>query len=137
MGTVVQFKRGTAEAGRLGNAAGIDAIQSWLAITIQAVEANATSIVKNITTIETILVSTDDHELRAPVAAIGINPPPTGSRRRCRQAIGAAGRRLAKYVKPHLRLERWDQKSRNLRHAPSSVLTSPSQRDRRPNGPAG
>jgi hypothetical protein len=65
MGKVVQFKRGTAEAGRLGNAAGIDAIQSWLAITIQAVEANATSIVKNITTIETILVSTDDHELRA------------------------------------------------------------------------
>jgi hypothetical protein len=105
MATVVQFKR-TAEAARLGNAAGIDAIQSWLAITLQAVELNATSILRNITTIETILVSTDDHELRAPVAAIGINPPPTSSRRRRRQAIGAARRKLANYVRPHLRLER-------------------------------
>jgi len=65
MGTVVQFKNGTAEAGRLGNAAGIDVFQLWLAMTIQAVEANTTSIVKNITAIETILVSTDNHELRA------------------------------------------------------------------------
>jgi len=65
MGTVVQFNRGTAEAGRPGNAAGIDAFQMWLAITLQAVEVNATSIVEHITTIETILVSTNDHELRA------------------------------------------------------------------------
>ena len=75
-------------------------------VTLQAVELNATSIVKNITTIETILVSTDDHGLRAPVAAIGINPPPTSSPRRRRQAIGTARRKLAKYVRPHLRLAR-------------------------------
>lgn len=64
MGTVVQFKRGITEAGRLGNAADIDAFQLWLAMTMQAVEVNATSIVKNITTIETILVSTENAELR-------------------------------------------------------------------------
>ena len=64
MGTVIQFKPRAPQAERFGGAADIEAFQLWLAMTMHAVEDNATSIVRNIATIEAILISTDDNELR-------------------------------------------------------------------------
>ena len=64
MGTVIQFKPRVVKAERFDRAADIEAFQLWLAMTMHAVEANATSIVRSITTIETILISTHDNELR-------------------------------------------------------------------------